>query len=252
MSFSLSYNGIDLSTYGLILNSESDALASALEFESIQLPDRSYASRPTLPPRSFNLPVIIKATSATQLTTYIDAIKRICGQLTEKPLTIDTLSGRFWEARFTGMNGGRIAPGAWEGNLNFVADDPLAYDNDETSSDFSIDADPKTITEVVGGTFRAKPIFTLAAGEDLTDITLLVKNVTLDEELQWEGSLSNGERLTIDVYYHIVKVEGTASMSGVTGNPGGLILVAGQTNYITITGFGSLGSLNIKYRDTYL
>jgi predicted phage tail component-like protein len=250
MSFSINYNGTDLSTYGLTLKSEMDALAVALDYNSVQLPDRSYVSRPQLPPKSLNFEVVVKATTSVLLQTYLDAIRRICAQLTDKPLILDVISDRFWEARFTGMSGQRIAPSVWEGTLSFVADDPLSYSTTQTSSDFSIDADPKTITESVGGTFRAKPLYTLTAGEALNDITLLVKNVTLDEELSWEGSLSNGERLTIDVPYWIVKVEGTADMADVSGEfPG---LVAGQTNYITITGFGSAGSLNIQYRDTYL
>jgi hypothetical protein len=218
--------------------------------ETVQLPDRAYAPYSRYQPKTLTLPVIVKASSSTQLKSYLDSIRRICGQLEEKKLIIDILSDRYWMARYEGITGQFVGQVAFDGELVFIADDPLAYAISRTSSDFNIDADPDTIEETVGGTAFAKPLFTFTAGEDLTDITLLIENIDTGEELQWEGSLSTGEELTIDVPLWIVKVEGTADMANVSGQFPRLI--PGETNHIKVTGFGSLGTLNITYRDTYL
>lgn len=252
MSFSITYNGNDLSTYGLTLKSEADALAAALDYSFIQLPDRAYASRPKFPAKSLNFEVVVKATSAAQLQTYLDAIRRICAQLTEKQLILDVISDRYWQARFTGMMGQRIAPSVWEGTLSFVADDPLSYATSETSSDFSIDADPDNIAETPGGSTYIKPIYTLTAGEALTDITLLVENIGTGEEFTWTGSIGNGKLFVINVTTWYASNDGSSAMSGLNTGNNFPRLIPGVENTIKVTGFGSLGSLNIAYRDTFL
>ena len=149
---SLTYNNVDLSIYGLTVVGSKEALAFALGFDTLQLTDRSYAGRPIFPPKTLKLPIAIKASSSAQLTTYIDNIKRVCAQLEEKKLVLDAFSDRYWKARFNGISGERAGAIVFEGELDFTADDPLAYAVAQTNNDFNIDSDPKTVTESVGGT----------------------------------------------------------------------------------------------------
>jgi len=250
MSWSLTYDGIDLSAYGLIVTSPSPALVGFIGADLIQLPDLSYATGSILPPKSLNLSVIVKAASSALLKSYLDSIKRICGQRQEKQLRLDILDDRYFLARYEGLNGRMISPYAFEGELVFSADDPLAFKLTETSSDFNINADPKTITEAVGGTAYVKPVYTITAGENHVGITLKIENTDTGEELQWEGDLANGEVLTIDVGLWVVKKEGTEDMADVSGQFPRLI--PGEDNHIKVTGFSNTGTLNITYRERYL
>lgn len=249
MSWSLTYNSIDLSTYGLIIAGPSVALSQLLSADSLQLADRGYASRSLLPPKTMSIPIYVQASTEAYLKSYIDAIKRICGEREEKELIFDFLDDRYWMARLEGLNGRLVGPLTFQGTLVFVADDPLAYSTSETSSDHNVDADPDTIQETPGGTAYIKPVYTLTAGENLSGITLLVENIALEEELQWEGSLAITEELEIDVVHFTVKKEGVEDMANVSGQFPRLI--PNVVNYIKVTDFSNTGTLNITYRDTY-
>lgn len=133
----------------------------------------------------------------------------------------------------------------------FICPDPLGYSTTLTESNHPLTGtDPKTVNESVGGTGYIEPVYTLTAGEVLTDVTIKVENIEGDEELQWIGSVGNGKKLEIDVANWMVKNDGVASMATVTGRfPR---LKPNATNSIKVTGFSNTGSLNIKYRDTYL
>ena len=140
-----------------------------------------------------------------------------------------------------------VEDGIYVGKKN---QDPMAYDNNEEDNNYDINADPKTITETTGGTGRIEPVYTLTAGEALTDVTITLENLNTEEALIWEGSLADTEVLVIDTVRWIVEKEGVASMVNMSGQfPR---LVANQANSIKVTGFSTTGSLNIKYRDRYL
>jgi len=107
-----------------------------------------------------------------------------------------------------------------------------------------------TVVETTGSTASIEPVYTLTAGENLVAVTIKLANVTTDEELQWTGSLANGEVLEIDVPNWIVNKEGAASMATVTGQfPR---LAPGAANTLTVTGFSTTGTLNITYRNRFL
>jgi len=250
MSWSLKYNNIDLSTYGLRALTNSPAIASLMNADQSQLADRTYAAESLLPGKSLVFDIIVQAASTATLKSYLDSIKRVCGQREAKQLIPDAFDDRYWTARFQSLNGEIISPYAYEGQLTFMADDPLAYAVTGTSSDFNIDADPKTVTETPGGTAYMKPVYTLTAGEVLAAITLLVENTDTGEELQWEGSVGNGKALVIDAGLWIVTNDGSADMAGLSGQFPRLI--PGADNHIKITDFSNTGTLNIAYRDAYL
>lgn len=249
MANSLSFNSGDLSTYGLkVLNFDIPSFSQQNESQLIQ--DISYGFTPKRPAKIITVEVGITGADRSTLDGYLDSIKRILATETAQELAIDAVSGRYWLARLENILGLYNGPDYWGGSITFRCNDPMAYDNSETSSDHNIDADPDTVVEAVGGTGIVLPVYTLAAGEDLTDVTIKVENLTTDEELQWTGSLSNGEELEIDVAQWIVNKEGSASMATVTGQfPR---LAPNINNSIKVTGFSTTGTLNITYRKRYL
>jgi phage-related protein len=249
MANSLSFNGTNLGTYGLIVNNVnlSDFQQRAV---SQLIQDISYAFQPKHPPKSIECQVSVEGSTRAVLDGYLDSIKALIVTDTAHEVILDCLPARYWLARLETLSGRYRGPRLWQGMLVFVADDPMAYDMSETSSDFNINSDPDTVEEITGGNGYILPVYTLTAGEALTDITLLVENLTTDEELTWEGSLGNGEVLTIDVEHWIVYNEGVADMDTVSGKfPR---LAPGVTNQIKVTDFSDSGTLNITYRNRYL
>jgi len=246
----LNFNAIDLSAYGLVVT-HSNIPDSTQQYESQLIQDISYGFKPKKPPKIIRLEVTVLAVDRATLDGYLDNIKSVIVTEVAKVFKLDTITDRYWNAKQTTFEGKYRAAGMWEGIVVFQADDPMAYDNTETSSDHNIDADPKTITETPsGGTGYINPVYTLTAGENLTDVTIKVENLTTDEEIQWTGSLAITEELEIDVATWIVKKEGVADMSSVTGQfPR---LAPGIANSIKVTAFSTTGSLNITYRERYL
>jgi len=248
MSYSLNFNAVDLSGYGLVVT-HSNLPDFRQDHDSQLIQNTSYGFKSKRPPKIINLDVIVSGATRAILDGYLDSIKSAIVHDTDKVLKIDIVTDRYWNARNIGFDGGYRAAGIWQGNITFQADDPMAYDNTETSSDFNIDSDPDTVIETVGGNGFINPVYTLTAGEDLSDVDIKVENIYTGEEMIWEGSLSNGEELEIDVAAWVVKKEGTEDMdiSGIFPR-----LVGGINNSIKVTGFSTTGSLNIKYRARYL
>ena len=250
MANSMNFNGVDLSAYGLVIT-HSNIPDFKQQYDSQLIQDTSYGFKPKKPPKIISLEIAVLAATRILLDGYLDGIKSAIVTEIAKALKLDTIIGRYWNAKLTTFEGVYIITGMWEGMMVFQADDPMAYDNDETSSNHTLNVtDPKTIEEVTGGTGYIEPVYTLTAGELLTDKTILIKCINTDEELQWIGTVANGKELEIDVANWTVKNDSVASMSTVTGQfPR---MKPNVTNQITVTGFGIKGSLNIKYRDSYL
>lgn len=249
MSNSIEFNSVDLSTYNLVVNSaKTNRQAQDLNF--VRLHDRAYAFPSGKQPKIISLEVSVTGTSRSNLDSNLDDIKLALVTEVSKVLKRDALSGRYWNALLQLLEGNYYSATLWRGLIIFHCADPLAYANTQTSSDHDIDADPDTVIETPGGTSYIEPVYTLTAGEDLTDITLKVENIDTGEELIWEGSLDDTKELEINLPLWIVKKEGVADMDDVSGQfPR---LKPAQDNHIKVTDFGSLGALNITYRDTYL
>ena len=247
MANSLTFNSVALSTYGLsIKSSNAHVLKQALAI--IQTKDRGYLSSVQHPSRPFDFRVAVVGTGVADVISKLDNIKKTLGTETEHQLILDVINTRYFNAILDDFDGDFTAPACWEGSLSFICPDPLAYSTTETSSDFNIDADPDTITETVGGTAITKPVWTLTAGETLSDVTIKLENVTTGEELQWTGSLVDEDELEIDCKYWTVKKNSVSAMT-ITGEFPRLI--AGS-NSIKVTALSTTGTLNITYRDAYL
>jgi len=249
MSHSINFNSNDLSSSNLkVIHVDLDKISR--DVKTAQVINKAYPFRPVRLPRYIELDCVVTGSSQNDLRDNLDAIKLALSTTEVKALKIDGLSGRYFNAVLSEFEGAYKSPTVFQGTIGFLCPDPSAYDNSETSSDFNIDSDPDSVEEAVGGTAYVAPVYTLTAGENLSDITLKVKNETTGEELQWEGSLDNTKELEIDVSTWIVKKDGTADMSAVSGQfP---FLVPNETNVITVTNFSNTGTLNITYRKRYL
>ena len=250
MSNSLTFNSTDLSAYGLIVISRTSS-DFRQEVDYTQLLDSAYPFGATRAAKPVHLRIAVTGSSYADVESKLDSIKLILNQRDTKHLILDTQDGRYFKAQFVSLSGQYQSLTSFVGELSFICPDPLAYDNSETSSDFNLDvSDPKTITETTGGTGYIKPVSTLKAGEALNAVTIKVECIETVEELQWTGSLANGEELEIDVANWTVKKEGSASMATVTG----LFprMLPNEDNSIKVTAFSTTGTMNIKYRNTYV
>ena len=249
MSNSLTFNGTDLSSYGLLVARRN--LPIRFIVESGQLLDRSYAGISRLPPKSISLDVNVVAADFATLQGYLDNIQAVLNTQEDVSLILDALNDRYWRARTEAFIGSYRGPQLWQGVLDFICNDPFAYAIAETSEPYVIDADPDTITITVGGTAIVSPIYTLSnAGDDFTDI--VVENTTTSEALTWGGTLLAGEELVIDTSTWYVYVDGVVSMAVSGQFP---TLAPGVVNSIDITSlfsFGNDGALNITFRDKYI
>ena len=244
MANSLSLDGVDLSVYGLIVNVSNLPVSQTTVITILQ--DKGFAGRSSLIPKTISLETSITGSALTNLLSNLDSIEKILNNREVVKLMLDVLNDRYWEVRFQSLEGKIISPTVWQGSLEFIAPNPLAYDTNLTENSYAVNADPKTIIEAVGGTADTEPIYTLTAGEDLTDVAIKIENG--GKALTWTGSLLNGQKLEVDVEHWVVKKEGTADMviSGEFPH-----LVPGDNN-IQVTNFGILGTLKIAYRNRFI
>ena len=247
------YNGTNLSTYGLTAKITSpSSFMPSIRTSYIEVANKAYDFQAYLNPRVIELECYVTGASEANLISNLDNISLLLSPTAgTQELILDFPDDRYYNAKLNSpIDWNIVHHKLAQSTITFICPDPLGYDNDLTSSDYNIDDDPDTVQEAVGGTAWVEPIYTLTAGEALTDVTIKVENTDTEEELQWTGSLSNGEELVIDVATWLVTKEGSASMSTVTGQfPR---LKPDMTNHIKITAFSNTGTLSISYRNTYL
>ena len=249
MSHSITFDSVDLSGYGLVITNYDFPISQVAE--STQLREKSHAWGNWFPPKDIILRVSVTGTNRTNLDSRLDSIRFALNKRTDKVLFLSIQTDRYWMARFRQFMGVYQSAIAWVGHLGFTCYDPYAYSVDpEISNNHDIDADPKTAQETTGGTARIEPVYTLTAGEALTDVTIKIENTDTEEELIWEGSLADTEVLVIDVVRWIVEKEGVASMAGYSGQFPHLL--GGQVNNIKVTGFSTTGTLDITYRNRFM
>ena len=245
MANSLSFDSTDLGQYGLSIVSREVPLG--FQSESVQLQDKAYANDSLAIPKVIALNVNILGTTIATLKTNLDSIKEVLNTRVNAELILDSLSDRYWMARFESLTG-QIKGSLFSGSLVFMSYDPFAFNTSETLHEYNIDADPKTVQPTVLGTSRVEPVYTLTAGELLTDITLKVENTGTAMELVWEGTILDGKDLEIDVANWHVTNNAVASMATVSGEFPYLNL---GVNSIKVTGFSTTGSVDIVYRKRY-
>ena len=247
MANSFSFNGIDMLAYGVIVTSHNIPDCKK-DITTIQLKDRAYSGDTKRGAKRLHLTCSIEGSDVSDIRDKLDDVIKII-DAGNCQLVVDG-TGRYYNAEFEDRSSGNYFPTYWQGTLTFLCPDPLAYSTTETSSDFNIDADPDTIVETVGGTAITLPVWTLTAGETLTDVTIKLENISTGEELQWTGSLADEDELEIDTQYWKVKKNGVSAISGML-SPYAFPRLAVGVNSIKVTGLSTTGTLNITYRDAY-
>lgn len=246
MAHSLNFNNVDLSNYGVVVTMLE--LPVTQDSDYTQLPDKAYAWRSSLEPKSINVSIFVLAPDSATLKSYLDGIKLALNERESKQLKFDMYDDRYWLARFGSMQGQHIGQTAWQGELEFTCHDPVAYSTSEESNDYDIDVDPKTVQESASGTAIAYPVYTLTTDIGIDPATIEITSINTGYELIWEGSLSENDELEIDTVHWIIKLNDTESMENVSGKfP---LLLPNTINHLKISGFS--GTLNITYRNRYL
>jgi predicted phage tail component-like protein len=245
---SFTFYSIDLADYDLsITNSDAYVFNQALAYT--QLKDYGVMGDYKRSARTIKLDIIVQGTNAADVISNLDNIKKTLVTDEDAELILDAITTRYWNARLKSLEGEFKANTAWVGEVEFLCVDPVAYSTTETDSNYNIDADPDTNIETSTGTGFAYPVFTLTAGEALADATIILENETTLESLTWEGSLEDEDVLEIDSEHFVVTVNGTESMSDVSGK---FPRLQSGDNSITVTGFSTTGTLDITYRDRYV
>jgi predicted phage tail component-like protein len=244
MANSFTYRGIDLSAYGLVVTSHDIPMTH--DVDAVQLHYRSFATDSKIGSKAIQMGIAITASDTTTLKTYIDTIKRILNTQTDETLILDAYNDRYWTARFKSFEGSLKAL-MFTGTVSFICLDPYAHDNAEVSNDYTDDEEPETIIETPGGTALIEPVFVLTSSINDGTADIKVRNDTLGMEIEWTGAITIGGQIEIDSSEWVVKLNGSESMSTVTGQfP---VLSPGVDNSFEISGF--TGNLNITYRNRY-
>jgi len=242
---SITFAGVDLSAYRLVLVTPDPSTQMATE--AYQMLTRSYAPESKRTPKNIILGVEVVGTSRATAEAYLDSIKAVLNRSMDGRLVLSNMPDRYWMARYQSLVGLWPAPSTFSGTLSFICHDPMAYAVAETNVSYSIDADPKEISLTVAGSGDAEPQFILTAGE-AWDSTLYIVNAALGQTFQWTGVMTSGQRLTVDSRLWYVSLDGSASMTGVGGQ---FPLLVPGSNLIAVSGFGSLGSMRIRYKARY-
>jgi len=245
MANSFSFNSVDMADYGLRLRRHDEPFAQ--ETEGLQLLDRAHGLGSRRPAVTIDLAVVVVAASFAALVSNLDDIKAALNYRTEKSLAFDSVTDRYWLARFKSITKTAGTATTWEGAIAFDIFDPAAYATAETDHDHTVDEDPETVTETASGTEQAQPFITLTCDSTLTAATVEIENETSGETIEWTGDLVANDVLTIDCETGVVKLNGVEDMETVDGQF--LHLLAGD-NSIVITGFS--GNLNFTYRARYV
>jgi predicted phage tail component-like protein len=270
MANSITYNGTDLSTYNLIVTAHN--MPGVRETTVARVENKGIAGNARLVPANLSFEVIIQGTSVSNVMGLVDSIKAVLNTGETAVLTVGLLSDRYWMAKFVSMIGDLVAQKYWRGTISFLAPDPLSYGTTEEDSDYDlltdwypllvgglmspieylilIDVDPCETEITPVGSAVVSPVFSLTAGEDMAGITVSLQNEETSEEITWTGTIVEDEVLEIDTENWTVKLEGGLDMANVSGDfP---TLLHGTANTIIVTGFGTLGSMNVVYRERYL
>ena len=267
MAWSLSYNNIDLSTYGLYAQRGAIPIDATAKRAAVSLAGRDGdLSSPTVwNARVFSIPCIVQAATPTALQTALDNIALALNEQEDCALKLDgAISDRYWQARYVGGGGPEsLSPCTAAWTLNFVADDPHAYSTTESTATATLTAKAggtsETKAATVGGSDFAYPDIEIVASTATNQVK--VANEALSQYALWTSpatadNLANGDtiRFRSDRRYLIVDIKRSGADSYVesmAGFDGRFVAMSpGVSNTITIWNID--GALTIRWRNRYL
>ncbi len=252
MANSFSFNGTDMSTYGLTVRRSAHEWIPEAQTEAKRVPgsDLSVASPLEFGVRTIAMEVSIRGATAAALITRRDTILRILNERSGAALALDEEPGRYWLARLSGASEFTVFGGMYAvGTLSFIALDPHGYASTETAATSEW---PRVSWELtVGGSARAYPEVVFTASGAAT--VVIVDNSDTDERMSWTGSLASGEKVKFDCAawkaYKYSGGEWALSMAGFEGRF--ISLAPGQVNNVRLIA-PTAGTLAVTYRTRYL
>lgn len=242
MTYSLTYNTIDMGDFGLVINKRVQPLVH--QNNSIQLVSRGYGLNSIQLAGLITLDVSIIGDGTTDLQDDLDSIKAALTYGGDRALKVDWYTDRYWMARFASMNVSLASPTTMAGQLVFDVFDPIAYDNDETVLPYTINDDPEVLAPNVGGTTTTYPVYTFTSGGANAAVT--IENITTGEMIEWTGSLVINDILVFDTAEQSVRLNGVRSETTLDGSFPTLLP---GVNDVEISDFS--GTLTITYRARY-
>jgi len=160
---SITFNGTDLSTFGLELQQIVAPITQEAKFAQLQ--DKAYLFEAVRPGKVIQLSCIIYADNLTDLLTKIDNINKVIAIKEPKPIDSRPPDRSLLDGAVPTDDRPRLQESAaYEIELVFFAADPLAYAVDETIYITTLNTDPWIRTLNVRGTAPAAPIYTLTVG----------------------------------------------------------------------------------------
>lgn len=244
-----SYNNVSMLEFGVYLKSGMQRpMLPTIRERLLEVPgkDGLYSFKPDYGQREFTLDCLLKATSRADALSKIDSIAAVLYTGGAKPLMFDDQDDRYWLATLSGDPRATLDMMSGEFEIKFRCADPFAYSVTETENVYTIDADPQTFAEEVSGSYPVRPEIILAPDGAWNGI-VSVANFQTGQEFVWEGEFENAF-LLVDCEHFVVKVNSTASMSGMSGAfP---YLAPNQINYLLVTGM--LGTMKVTYRARFL
>ena len=244
---SITFNGTDLSTFGLELQQIVAPITQEAKFAQLQ--DKAYLFEAVRPGKVIQLSCIIYADNLTDLLTKIDNINKVIAIKEPKPLILGHQTDRYWMAQFQQMTGPFTGIGAYEIELVFFAADPLAYAVDETIYITTLNTDPWIRTLNVRGTAEASPVYTLTPQSGPFGDQIIFTNITTGQTLIIDKEPVVGDVIVIDTERWIVTNNSIPIMNLIEGQfprlkPG--------NNSLNISGLGNSPQLKVEYRGRFI
>ena len=254
MANSLTFNGYDLSDYGLYVNRSNKAILPSKKSSSIDIPYRHGVISPAsvYSARTLSFDCIIRATSHTQAKSYINSIAGILNE-TEDCTIVDqgTDTTKFFNGRLSNsFDVSETGPSVFKTQLNFICSDPFAYSTSSTTVNHNITSTDTTKSFSVLGDTKTYATITLTADATITN-NISISNTDNDNEI-----IICGQDLVSDdilIFYcdpddYRITFNGNITVASQSGYfP---TLAGGDTNYIRYRNFS--GSSSILYTARFL
>jgi len=244
---SITFNGTDLSTFGLELQQITAPFTQEAKFAQLQ--DKAYLFEAVRPGKVIQLSCIIYADNLTDLLTKIDNINKVIAIKEPKPLILGHQTDRYWMAQFQQMTGPFTGIGAYEIELVFFAADPLAYAVDETIYITTLNTDPWIRTLNVRGTAPAAPIYTLTVGSAPYGSKIQFSNQKTSQTLILNQAPSAGDKYVIDTVRWLVLKNGVPAMKVVEGQ---FPFAKPGSNTLSLSGAGAGATLKVQYHARFV
>ncbi len=244
---SITFNGTDLSTFGLELQQITAPFTQEAKFAQLQ--DKAYLFEAVRPGKVIQLSCIIYADNLTDLLTNIDNINKVIAIKEPKPLILGHQTDRYWLAQFQQMSGPFTGIGAYEIELVFFAADPLAYAVDETIYITTLNTDPWIRTLNVRGTAPAAPIYTLTVGSAPYGSKIQFSNQKTSQTLILNQAPSAGDKYVIDTVRWLVLKNGVPAMKVVEGQ---FPFAKPGSNTLSLSGAGAGATLKVQYHARFV